>query len=61
MVGGKGSRPRPFSVPHEEYSKRWDNIFKKDMDLTDYEDSLNEDEEFERIKHRNTSSKKKDK
>lgn len=23
---GKGSKPRPFSVPADEYAKRWDAI-----------------------------------
>lgn len=27
--GGKGSRPRPFSVSQEEFDGRWDTIFKK--------------------------------
>lgn len=27
--GGKGSRPRPFSVSQEEYDNRWDTIFSK--------------------------------
>jgi hypothetical protein len=30
--GGKGSRPRPFSVTQEEYDKRWDAIFSRDLD-----------------------------
>ena len=29
--GGKGSRPRPFSVSQEEYDKRWDAIFQRDL------------------------------
>jgi len=29
-MSGKGSRPRPFSVSNDEYSKRWDAIFKRD-------------------------------
>ena len=28
--GGKGSRPRPFSVSNEEYANRWDAIFGRD-------------------------------
>jgi hypothetical protein len=28
---GKGSRPRPFSVAQEEYDKRWDAIFGRDL------------------------------
>ena len=30
--GGKGSRPRPFSVSQEEFDNRWDNIFKKNKE-----------------------------
>jgi hypothetical protein len=30
--GGKGSKPRPFSVINEEYAKRWDAIFSRDLD-----------------------------
>ena len=28
--GGKGSKPRPFSVSDIEYANRWDAIFHKD-------------------------------
>ncbi len=28
--GGKGSKPRPFSVSNEEYATRWDAIFGRD-------------------------------
>lgn len=27
----KGSRPRPFSVSNEEYDRRWDAIFSRDI------------------------------
>ena len=27
--GGKGDKPRPLSVPMEEFDNRWDLIFKK--------------------------------
>ena len=30
--GGKGSKPRPFSVSQEEYDKRWDAIFGRDIE-----------------------------
>ena len=30
--GGKGSAPRPFSVPHEKFSDNWENIFGKKKD-----------------------------
>jgi hypothetical protein len=29
--GGKGSSPRPFSIANDEYSKRWDAIFGRDL------------------------------
>jgi len=29
--GGKGSSPRPFSIAHDEWSKRWDAIFQRDL------------------------------
>ena len=28
--GGKGSRPRPYSVTQKEYDNRWDAIFGRD-------------------------------
>jgi parvulin-like peptidyl-prolyl isomerase len=30
--GGKGSRPRPFSVDQTTFDTNWDNIFKKEED-----------------------------
>jgi hypothetical protein len=29
--GGKGSKPRPFSVAQHEYDTRWDAIFSRDL------------------------------
>ena len=29
--GGKGSKPRPFSVSQHEYDNRWDAIFGRDL------------------------------
>jgi hypothetical protein len=28
--GGKGDKPRPFSVTQEEYDNRWNMIFNRD-------------------------------
>jgi hypothetical protein len=42
--GGKGSKPRPFSVSQEEYEKRWDAIFGRDL-----KDDLNLKNEFQDI------------
>lgn len=44
---GKGSAPRPFSVSNEEYQKRWDAIFQRD--IKEIEDQKNEDEAFDTI------------
>lgn len=30
--GGKGSKPRPFSVSQEEYAASWERVFKPVMD-----------------------------
>jgi hypothetical protein len=37
--GGKGSRPRPYSVSQQEYESRWDAIFNRDGldDTKEYE------------------------
>ena len=42
--GGKGSKPRPYSVTQEEYDKRWDAIFGRDEPD---EDDLAEDNELD--------------
>lgn len=28
--GGKGSKPRPFSITEQEYAERWNAIFGRD-------------------------------
>lgn len=55
-MSGKGSAPRPFSVSNEEYQKRWDAIFQRD--IREVEDDLNEKEAFETIKRNMETSKK---
>ena len=40
--GGKGSSPRPFSVSQDEYDKRWDAIFGRDLKE---EPEIDEDED----------------
>lgn len=40
--GGKGSSPRPYSVSQEEYAKRWDAIFGRDLD----EPQIDEEEQY---------------
>jgi hypothetical protein len=47
--GGKGSKARPFSVTQDEYDKRWDYIFSKDVDPTKKQDAENEDEAFKHV------------
>jgi hypothetical protein len=55
-MSGKGSAPRPFSVSNEEYTKRWDAIFQKD--IREVEDDLNEKEAFETIERNIETNKK---
>ena len=33
--GGKGSKPRPFSVSQKEYDERWDAIFGRDKEKSE--------------------------
>ena len=39
---GKGSSPRPFSITQDEYERRWDAIFGRDLD----KEKTNEDGEL---------------
>lgn len=42
--GGKGSKPRPFSVTQDEYDKRWEAIFGRDEPEEEQDDD-NEQED----------------
>jgi hypothetical protein len=43
--GGKGSKPRPYSVSQAEYDTRWDAIFSRDLkDESNDKVSLNNQE-----------------
>jgi hypothetical protein len=44
-AGGKGSSPRPFSVSQEEYDKRWDAIFGRDLKEESTEEVENEEDD----------------
>ncbi len=46
---GKGSSPRPFSVSQDEYNKRWDAIFGRDLE-TEEEPEIEEDPDGEALK-----------
>jgi len=50
--GGKGSKPRPFSVSQREYDTRWDVIFGRDLKEEKKED-LSVLEEFNKVKEEN--------
>lgn len=39
--GGKGSSPRPFSVPKEQFNSNWDKIFGKKEQKKSEEDNKN--------------------
>ena len=51
--GGKGSKPRPYSVPQDQFASNWDTIFgKKKQDNTgvskdEYYDILTTEDCFE--------------
>jgi hypothetical protein len=47
--GGKGSKPRPFSVSQEEYDNRWDAIFgkKKKTEAEKFDEAINKDEYYD--------------
>jgi len=47
--GGKGSRPRPFSVSQEEFDNRWNVIFnkKKKTDTEKFDDSVMKNEYYD--------------
>jgi hypothetical protein len=47
--GGKGSSPRPFSVSQDEYNKRWDAIFSRDLE-TEEEPEIEEDPDGDALK-----------
>lgn len=56
---GKGSRPRPYSIKYNEWSNRWDNIFKKnDEKMFNYnmEVTSGEDEAFKNLESKQTSN-----
>jgi hypothetical protein len=44
-MSGKGSAPRPLSVSNEEYSKRWDAIFQRDIKAEDEDKSWKDEEQ----------------
>lgn len=48
---GKGSRPRPFSVSHEEWSTRWDAIFGRDT-----EEKIDQKEESKTVEEKSKSN-----
>ena len=49
--GGKGSKPRPFSITEQEYAERWNAIFGRDKVekiIQDAKDYLKQQEEKKR-------------
>ena len=47
--GGKGSKPRPFSVSQEEYDKRWDAIFQRDLPKEDEKTTDKQEKSLEKL------------
>lgn len=57
-MSGKGSAPRPFSISNEEYAKRWDAIFQRD--IKEEEDDKAWVEEFELTQKRTVINSRED-
>ncbi len=38
--GGKGDKPRPFSVTQEEYDNRWNMIFQRDNKTEKFDEKV---------------------
>ena len=59
--GGKGSKPRPYSVSKEEFDNRWDLIFKKNKDekIIDEVSKLIADETLDETESNDKNSKEK--
>ena len=51
--GGKGSAPRPLSVPMEEFDNAWDRIFSTSKVLREHMKEVNQefDKEYEKYKN----------
>lgn len=45
VEAGKGSKPRPFSVSHDEWSQRWDAIFARDLEDKQETENTNEEQD----------------
>ena len=47
--GGKGSKPRPFSVDEKKYSENWDRIFNKRKKTLEeqFEEAILKDEYYD--------------
>ena len=53
--GGKGSAPRPYSVPRKVFDENFDRIFRKDKRAE--EEAKLEDEEFKRLEEKQKTNK----
>lgn len=45
--GGKGSKPRPFSVSQNEFATNWDRIFKKNIETKHGDQRINNEGKLE--------------
>lgn len=59
--GGKGSRPRPYSVTQQEYDTRWDAIFGRDLERQEALDKLGVELDSEIFAENNVDNNVKDK
>lgn len=58
-IGGKGSKPRPYSVDQKTFDNNWNAIFgkKKKTDSEKFDDSITKNEYYDQTK---TTENKKD-
>lgn len=45
-MSGKGSKPRPFSVSHDEYAKNFDKVFNKSEVVDDFTELVIDKNEY---------------
>ncbi len=62
-MAGKGSRPRPYSVPLKEFDNSWDTIFgkKKKTDSEKFDDAIMKDEYYDLDKENKDAGQSKSK
>ena len=53
--GGKGSKPRPYSVSQAEYDTRWDAIFCRDLKNESDDKVTRNNQETQEVKNKDNN------